>query len=349
MINTKRINVLVVDDSLFFRTAISTAISKNSGINVIGTAASAHEARDKILQLKPDVMTLDVEMPKLNGIEFLKILMAQKPMPVIMVSAVDGIVFDALRAGAVDFVEKPSSGNTDLMNSFGNELVSKILIAANAQLKGSYNTGHTPPKTPHLAATQLIKNVSTRGIIALGASTGGTEATSAILKQLPSNIPGMVITQHMPPVFTKMYAQRLNNESKLTVKEGAEGDVILPGTAFVAPGDKHMTVLKRGEQYVIHCYLGEKVSGHCPSVDVLFDSVAKYANKDFVGILLTGMGSDGAKGLLQLKNKGAFTIGQDEKSSVVYGMPMVAAKLGAVTKQSALENIPSVLLNYLKK
>ena len=342
-VENNKIKVLVVDDSLFFRTAISNGLSNHPNLKVVGVAASAFEARDKINELNPDVMTLDVEMPQMNGIEFLKILMPQKPMPVVVVSAVSGIVFEAFKAGAVDFVVKPSSAKPDNMSGFYSDLAGKILIAASAKLKsGKVDVHPLAPRT-----TGFIKN--TGGLIALGASTGGTEATSNILKALPATIPGMVVTQHMPPVFTKMYAQRLDKECALSVKEAENNDIILPGHVYIAPGDYQMAVVKKGSSMVIHCYTGEKVSGHCPSVDVLFNSVAGFANENTIGIILTGMGSDGAKGLLSMRQKGAYTIGQDEKSCVVYGMPMVAYKVGAVAKQVSLDRIADTLLDYLAK
>ncbi len=338
--DNNKVKVLVVDDSLFFRTAIANALSSHPNLRVVGMAASAFEAKDKIQELNPDVVTLDVEMPKMNGIEFLKILMAQKPMPVVVVSAVNGIVFEAFKAGAVDFVVKPASAKPDNMSGFFSDLAGKILIAASAKLKYGKSEMQVP-----VHASGRIKNMN--GLIALGASTGGTEATSAILKALPPGIPGMVVTQHMPPVFTKMYAQRLDKECALSVKEAEDNDIVMPGHVYVAPGDKQMTVTKKGGSMIIHCKPGEKVSGHCPSVDVLFGSVAEFASENTIGIILTGMGSDGAKGMLAMRQKGAYTIGQDEKSSVVYGMPMVAYKVGAVAKQTSLENIAGTLLEYL--
>ena len=348
----KKITVLVVDDSLFFRTAISSGLAKNPAIQVVGTAASAYEARDKIQQLNPDVLTLDVEMPGMSGIDFLKVLMPQHPMPVVVVSAVDGIVFEALRVGAVDFVEKPSGGKEGL-DRFTKDLASKVVVAAISSLKRPRSSAPAAPTTaekrpvaqPAMPAAGSVARLG--GLVAIGASTGGTEATSALLKALPARMPGIVITQHMPPVFTKMYAQRLDRETKLTVKEAEDGDVVQPGHAYVAAGDKHMRVMEQGGRYHLRCAAGPKVSGHCPSVDVLFESVSKFANKSIVGIILTGMGADGAKGLLAMREKGAFTIGQDEKSCVVYGMPMVAYKMGAVTRQAPLDGIPGILTNYL--
>ncbi len=342
-----KIKVLVVDDSLFYRTAISNHLRNHPKIEVVGTAENPYEARDKILTLKPDVMTLDVEMPRMNGIEFLKILMPQRPMPVVVVSSVDGIVFEALSAGAVDFVEKPSAAHRENMDEFAREVAEKVIVASKARLKSVQKS--VPLVTRGQENIERRGNFRTYGLIALGASTGGTEATSLFLKNLPASIPGMVVTQHMPPVFTKMYAQRLDKECALSVKEAEENDVIKPGHVYIAPGDRHLTVIKTGTVMKIHLEQGPKVNGHCPSVDVMFRSVAKFADKDTVGIIMTGMGSDGAQGMLEMKNKGAYTIGQDQASCVVYGMPMVAYKMGAVTVQSPLADISEVLINYLRK
>lgn len=345
-----KIKLLVVDDSAFYRTTISNVFLNHPKIRVVGTAENPYEARDKILQLKPDVMTLDVEMPKMNGIEFLKILMPQHPMPVVVVSSLDGIVFDAMRAGAVDFVEKPHSAIGETLDNFILEITEKVTIAAGIKVVRKHGCELAGKQMPRPAGPPEMKNaLPPKGLVALGASTGGTEATCAILKRLPKNIPGMVITQHMPPLFTKLYAQRLNNECAVSVKEAEENDIIRPGHVYIAPGDKHLLVSKCGADLVIHLNQGEKVNGHCPSVDVMFRSVAKIANKNTVGIILTGMGGDGAQGLLEMKEQGAYTIGQDEASCVVYGMPMVAQKMGAVTIQASLEKIPDTLMMYLSK
>lgn len=355
----KRIRVLVVDDSIMFRTAICKGLEQDPQIEVVGTAFNTYNARDKIMELKPDVVTLDVEMPGMSGIEFLKILMPQHPLPVIVVSAVDGIVFEAMRAGAVDFVAKPEAGG---MPAFIKDLAAKIKVASVARLNrpvarssGTPNVQMSSHSSSSLSApgaslTQNLKgNWDPNTLLAIGASTGGTEATSQLLKALPAGLPGMVITQHMPPVFTRMYAERLDRECKYVVSEAKDGVVLKPGHAYVAPGDMHLRVTKRAGEIVLKVGGTDKVSGHCPSVDVLFSSVAEVMGPKAIGVILTGMGADGARGLLSMKQRGAFTIGQDQQSCVVYGMPMEAMKLGAVTRQASLDMIPSVLLNQLKR
>ncbi len=341
--NGQPIKLLIVDDSAFYRQAIANAFANHPRIKVVGKACDAFEARDKILELNPDVMTLDVEMPRMSGIEFLRILMPQRPMRVVVASSLNGIVFEAMHAGAVDFVEKPSTAGAQQMNAFSREIVEKVGIAANATLQRQPGTRISQQP----AATE--DEHFGKGLIALGASTGGTEATSVILKKLPRNIPGMVITQHMPPVFTKLYAQRLDKECLVTVSEACDMDIVRQGHVYIAPGDQHLTVEKKGNDVMIRLKQGEKVNGHCPSVDVMFQSVAKIADANTIGIILTGMGADGAQGLLEMKEKGAYTIGQNEATCVVYGMPMVAQKLGAVTLQAPIERIADVLVSQLRK
>lgn len=345
----KRIRVLVVDDSLMFRTAITRSLEQDPQIEVIGTVASALDAQNKIASLAPDVVILDVVMPGINGIEFLKTLMPQHPIPVIVVSGADGMVFEAMRAGAVDFIAKPDAGE---MAAFSRELASKIKIASVARLVGPILRDPASAKrvpAPCSPLEALTGDCGKNTLVAIGASTGGTEATSQVLKALPAGMPGIVIVQHMPPVFTKMYAERLDRETLLTVHEAQDGMPILAGHAYVAPGDAHLQVARRGAELIAKVGGTEKVSGHCPSVNVLFDSVAEVMGNRAVGILLTGMGADGARGLLRMKEKGAYTIGQDKQSSVVYGMPMEAMKLGAVLREAPLEAIPGALLEQLKR
>jgi two-component system chemotaxis response regulator CheB len=273
----------------------------------------------------------------MNGIEFLKKLMPQYPLPVVVVSAVSDNVFEALNAGAVDFVTKPDVKSGRDLDVFIHELIIKIKIASLAKV-GHMKKEYT---SNQLTGGAQTKNSST--IIAIGASTGGTEAIYEVIHALPRDMPGVVIVQHMPPVFTRMYAERLNNSCRMEVVEAKNGDVIVPGKVLIAPGDFHMRINKRGSIHTVECFKGEKLNGHCPSVDVLFNSVAEKAGPNAIGVILTGMGYDGAKGLLKMKKHGAKTIGQDEESSVVYGMPKVAYDIGAVDKQATLKNIPNLL------
>ncbi|HEY5586621.1 MAG TPA: chemotaxis response regulator protein-glutamate methylesterase [Ruminiclostridium sp.] len=339
---TKRVRVLVVDDSLLFRETIARGLDADRGIEVVGTAGDAFEARDKIIELEPDVMTLDVEMPKMNGIEFLKRLIPQYPIPVVVVSSVSDNVFDALNAGAVDFVTKINSITGANKEVFINELIIKVKIASMAKV------GHIKKDTSNNRHIDKINSRKSNTIIAIGASTGGTQAILEVVKGFPIDMPGVLITQHMPPVFTKMYADRLNNLCPMEVKEAETGDIVLPGRILIAPGERHMELIRRGNNYYVECFTGDKVNGHCPSVDVLFNSVAEKAGSSAIGIILTGMGYDGAKGLMKMKQRGAFTIGQDEQSSVVYGMPKVAYDIGAVTKQASLRNIPQLIYSILE-
>ena len=337
-----KIRVLVVDDSYFMRKFLNDALAKDPALEVVGTAQDAFEAKKKVLELSPDVMTLDVEMPKINGIEFLKQLMPQSPLPVVMVSSVNGIVFDALQAGAVDFVSKSSLRESEKnKNSFLAELIVKIKIASIAQV-GQYKRTFSSDKISNLSQN---KNLG-KSLIAIGASTGGTEAIADILKELNRDVPGIVIVQHMPPVFTKLYADRLNNTCPLEVKEARDGDEALPGRALIAPGDFQMQIVAERNKYIAKVYKGEKVNGHSPSVDVLFNSVAVAAGKNALGIILTGMGGDGANGLLNMRKNGANTIGQNEKSCIVYGMPMVAMKVGAVESELPLQSISKKIYEW---
>jgi two-component system chemotaxis response regulator CheB len=331
----KKIKVLIVDDSMFVREFLSSALSKDPGIEVVGKAADPYEARDMIIDLAPDVMTLDVQMPKMNGIEFLKKLMPQYPLPVLVVSSVSDIVFDALDAGAVDFISKANIQNVNSKNAFISELIVKIKIASIAKV-GKHKHKEERGEMIQKAGEARQKN----RIIAIGASTGGTEAIYDILKNLGNDLPGIVVVQHMPPVFTKLYSDRLNNSCTMEVKEAQDGDMVMSGRVLIAPGDYQMQVQRSGRGYRVKCEKGEKVSGHCPSVDVLFNSVADAAGKEALGVILTGMGSDGAKGLLNMKGKGAATMGQSKETCVVYGMPMAAKSIGAVDRELPLSEIP---------
>lgn len=336
----KKIRVLVVDDSTLFREVLSRGVSTDPYIEVVAKATDPFDARDKILEFKPDIMTCDVEMPKMNGIEFIRRLLPQYKIPVIVVSTVSEAVFDAMNAGAVDFVTKPNIQLVSSVESFINNLIFKIKVAANAKV--------TISKSISTVSTITRETLKTNKIIAIGASTGGTEAIHNFLSHIPNNVPGIVVVQHIPPTFSHMFAQRLNNSTSFKVKEAQTGDFLEHGRVLIAPGDKHMKIKKVGSRYKVYCFQGEKINGHRPSVDVLFQSVAKECGSDAIGIILTGMGYDGAKGLLSMRKVGARTIGQDEKSSVVYGMPKVAYNIGAVEKQASLDNIPQMLFSMLR-
>lgn len=336
----KKIRVLVVDDSIVFRETIIRGIETDVNIEVVARASDPFEARDKILEWEPDVMTCDIEMPRMNGIEFVRRLLPQYSIPVIIVSGLSEAVFDAMDAGAVDFVAKPVDKASSNMQVFIRELIAKIKIAAVSKV--AFHNAVIAKQT--LYGNHFPEN----RIIAMGASTGGTEALYSILMQLPADIPGIVIVQHIPPVFSRMFSERLNNQTSLTVKEAEDGDYVEKGKVLIAPGDRHMRINKLGDRYKVEVSEGEKVSGHCPSVDMLFDSAAKKAGNEAIGIILTGMGYDGAKGLLAMKRKGARTIGQDEKSCVVYGMPKAAYDIGAVETQVPLSGIPRALMSMLK-
>lgn len=336
----KQIRVLVVDDSLMFRQIISRSLDSCPDIQVVATAGDPFQARDMILRFEPDVMSLDIEMPRMNGIDFLKKLMPQYPIPTVMVSSLNAAVFDALNAGAVDFVNKPvHCQSEDIANWVQEELAAKIRIASTVQV------GQRERKP--------MKQVASHGreyhnkILAIGASTGGTEAISSVVRQFHNDIPGTVIVQHMPSGFTAMYAERLNRECEVEVKEARDGDLVERGKILIAPGEKQMRLKRTGDMYRVEVKPGPKVSGHCPSVDVLFESVAKAAASNGVGVILTGMGADGARGLLSMRRSGAKTLGQNESTCVVYGMPKVAYEIGAVEKQVPLENIASMVYNIL--
>lgn len=328
-----KIKVLIVDDSLLFREMLSKGLKQYAFIDVIGVAGDPFEASEKILELKPDVITLDVEMPRMDGIKFLKKLLPAYSVPVIVISSLKESVFEAMDAGALDFVGKPQPGENP--NEFIREVTNKIKAASTVNIPFRKQT-----PTINLTTEGIRGVINPKNIIAIGASTGGTEAIYSMLTKFSKNMPGIVIVQHMPAGFTKLYSDRLNNNCELIVKEAEDGDMVRPGHVFIAPGDYNMTLEKKGEVYAVRCSKTDKVNGHRPSVDVLFESVADVVGSNAMGIILTGMGSDGAKGLLKVREAGGYTIGQDEKSSVVYGMPMAAYNCGAVMQQSPLFRIP---------
>jgi two-component system, chemotaxis family, protein-glutamate methylesterase/glutaminase len=341
MRSSKVIRVLIVDDSMVFREVLARGLSSDPSIEVVATAADPFEARDKLLQYSPDVMTCDVEMPRMNGIEFIRRLLPQYFLPVVVVSTVNEAVFDAMHAGAVDFQSKPNLRSVQDIELFIRELIAKVKAASHAKT--------IIPKASDVPVSQSVRQtfMSDNRIIAIAASTGGTVAIHKLLEKLPAGIPGIVIVQHIPPVYSRMFAERLNDMTPFQVKEAESGDVIAPGRVLIAPGDRHMRVRAIANGYMVECEPGPKVSGHCPSADVLFESVAREAGHRAMGILLTGMGYDGAKGLLQIRRKGGRTIGQDSDSSVVYGMPKIAFELGAVERQASLERIPHLICSIL--
>ncbi|WP_238884133.1 chemotaxis response regulator protein-glutamate methylesterase [Clostridium sp. YIM B02551] len=335
----RKIRVLIVDDSMVFREVISRGLTTDKFIEVVATAKDPFEARDKIIKYKPDVMTCDIEMPKMNGIEFIKRLLPQYKIPVVVVSSISEAVLDAMKAGAVDFVTKPDIQSVGSVEEFINELVYKVKAASESKIMDV--------KENHSEAITSSDGNSKYKIIAIGASTGGIEAIYSVLKKFPKNMPGIVIVQHIPPVFSKMFAERLNSQIALEVKEAKTGDYVEKGKVLIAPGNKHMKIKHVGDRFQVKCFDDEKVNGVRPAVDILFESVAKEAGDTAIGIILTGMGYDGAKGLLSMKRKGARTIGQDDKTSVVYGMPKAAFNVGAVEKQAKLENIPEIVYSLL--
>lgn len=340
----RQIRVLVVEDSLFFRNLLVNTLSKDPAIEVVASARDAFEARDMIVKYRPDVMTLDIEMPRMSGLEFLRKLMPQYPMPVVMISSLSDKVFDALNAGAVDFVAKPAYSDRKMLEEFIlKELPVKIKIASTAKISTlKKNT------VPDLSESVTVENRDL--VVAIGASTGGTEAIATILKDFGTDIPGVVIVQHMPAGFTEMYANRLNDQCRVMVKEAKNGDKVVPGQVLLAPGgESQMRLVKVNGNYQVEIKPGPKVSGHCPSVDVLFESVAQNAKDKALGIILTGMGADGAKGLLAMRRAGAKTIGQDESTCVVYGMPRVAYELGAVECQEKITDIAKKTYAVLNK
>lgn len=338
------IRVLIVDDSATARAVLSEILQSDPMIEVVGTASDAYIARDKIVELRPDVVCLDVEMPRMDGITFLKRLMHYVPLPVVMVSSLTQTgaqtTLDALEAGAVDFVAKPHSNIYDGKNEIYDELIAKVKMASKVKVKQKILG-----QLPRANTTSLCE--TTNKILALGASTGGTEAIKDVLMQLPRNAPGTVVVQHMPANFTANFATRLDSLCAMEVREARNGDSIVQGVVLIAPGDYHMVVRRSGARYYVEIGSGDKISGHRPSVDVLFNSVARVVGANAVGVIMTGMGSDGAKGLLEMRKAGAKTIGQDEASCVVYGMPKVAYDIGGVEKQLPLDDIAEGILGFL--
>jgi two-component system, chemotaxis family, protein-glutamate methylesterase/glutaminase len=339
------IRVLIVDDSALVRQLLREILDGDPGIEVVGVAADPYIAREKIKQLDPDVLTLDVEMPRMDGLSFLENLMRLRPMPVVMVSSLTekgaDITFAALELGAIDFVTKPKLEIERGLRDYADELIEKVKAAARARIACARR--HRPPPLPGPITGRYR---TTDRLIALGASTGGTEAIRAVLQQFPPNSPALVIAQHIPGGFSRAFAERLDRESALTVFEASDGQPITPGHAYVAPGGFHLRVERSGARWLCRVSEDEPVNRHRPSVDVLFHSVAQAAGRNAVAGILTGMGEDGARGMLALRDAGAYTLAQDEASSVVWGMPGSAVKLGAVIDVVPLEQIAGHLLEH---
>ncbi len=340
--------VLIVDDSAVVRNLLSSILSKDPSIEVIGTAPDPYIARDKIVKYHPDVITLDVEMPRMDGITFLKKLMKHFPIPVVIVSSLTpkGAIttMKAFEAGAVEVIAKPEMDITKGLEIVSARIIEKVKIAATAKVKKRDARKEAVDERRQPLTTKALAQ-STNKIVAIGASTGGTEAIREVLISMPANSPGIVIVQHMPEKFTKMFAKRLNEQCAMDVKEAREGDGVYPGVVLIAPGNHHMVLKRSGARYYVKLNQNPPVFHQRPSVDVLFESVATYTGANSVGVIMTGMGADGAGGLLKMKEAGAKTIAQDEKSSIVFGMPKEAIKLGAAQKVISLSDIPQAILS----
>lgn len=345
----RNIRVLIVDDSAVVRKVFTDSLSQARGIEVVGTAPDPYVARDKIISLKPDVVTLDIEMPRMDGITFLKKLMKHYPLPVIIVSSLtqkgSKMALDALSAGALEVISKPTASYS--VGDMGLQLADKIRAVAHVKLKARSISTLKPAVAAPVQASSLSR--TTNKIIAIGASTGGTEAIRTVLESMPPNAPGIVIVQHMPAKFTTSFAQRLNALSQIRVKEAADGDSVLNGQALLAPGNYHMLLRRSGARYFVEVKTGPLVHHQRPAVDVLFRSVSQTAGANAVGIIMTGMGADGAAGLLEMKQTGARTIAQNEESCVVFGMPKEAIKKGGVDKIVPLTDIAHTALELASR
>lgn len=345
----RKIGVLIIDDSAVVRSILTEILSSDNGIEVVGTAMDPHIAREKIKRLNPDVLTLDVEMPKMDGLSFLDNLMRLRPMPVVMISSLTeagaDVTLKALGLGAVDFISKPKLDVAHQLEGYSKEIIAKVKAAATARIHPHVPVKGGQTETSRLDAEEIEKRYSTtivlqrsplremkatEKIIAIGASTGGTEAIKEILLQMRPDSPGTLIAQHIPPAFSKAFAKRMDSLSSMIISEAEDGQIITQGHAYIAPGDRHLMLVRDGARYRCKLNDGQLVNRHKPSVDVMFRSVAQNAGLNAVGVILTGMGTDGARGLLEMHDAGAPTIAQDEKTSVVWGMPGEAVKLKAV-------------------
>ncbi len=351
----RKIRVLVVDDSALIRSVMKELINREADMECVGAAPDPLVAREMIKSLNPDVLTLDVEMPRMDGLDFLEKLMRLRPMPVVMVSTLtehgSDITFRALALGAVDFVSKPKIDIMRGMEEYAGEIIDKIRTAAQAKVRRAASPS---PNSERLSADAILPSVSgkfssTEKLIIIGASTGGTEAIKEVLTHFPADVPGILVTQHMPEAFTKSFADRLNNLCKISVKEAEHNERILPGHAYIAPGHSHLLLKRSGANYMTELSQGPPVNRHRPSVDVLFRSAANVAGANALGIILTGMGKDGAQGMLEMRQAGSHTIAQDEASCVVFGMPREAIALGGASEVVPLQGIARHTLDYLAR
>ncbi|RLA07559.1 MAG: chemotaxis response regulator protein-glutamate methylesterase [Gammaproteobacteria bacterium] len=355
----KKIKTLIIDDSALVRQVMTEILNTDPAIDVVGTASDPYAAREKIKKLAPDVLTLDVEMPRMDGITFLENLMRLRPMPVVMVSTLTAkgadVTFRALELGAIDFVSKPKLDVASSLKEYGKEIIDKIKIAAIAKVRPlERRQAKSTPVPEKLSADAVIAKSSrpqhfstTEKIIAIGASTGGTEAIKEVLMALPVTSPGVVIAQHIPEAFSGPFAKRMNGISALKVVEVSNTQQILPGHAYIAPGNRHLIVVRDGARYLCRLDDGPPVNRHKPSVDVLFRSVANNVGGNAVGVILTGMGDDGAQGLKEIRDAGGSTIAQDEKSSVVWGMPGAAVKIDAANQIVPLDNVANQVMTLV--
>ncbi len=356
------IRVMIIDDSALVRQVVSQALAKEPGIEVIATASDPLFALDKMKTQWPDVIVVDIEMPRMDGITFLRKIMAERPTPVVICSSLAEkgaqATFDALSAGAVSIITKPKVGLKSFLEDASNDIVQAVRTAARANLRALSQTVTAPRQpliTPKNSANVILPPGgptamarTTDQIIAIGTSTGGTQALEAVLTQLPATCLGIVIVQHMPEKFTAMFAERLNGICEIEVREGQNGDRVFPGRALIAPGGKHMMLKRSGAQYVVEVVDGPLVNRHRPSVDVLFRSTAKFAGANALGIIMTGMGDDGARGLKEMRDAGARTIAQDEASCVVFGMPREAIRLDAADQVISLSQIPGAMMAFAR-
>ena len=344
-----KIRVLVVDDSALVRSLLSEIINREPDMRCVGAASDPLVAREMIRQLAPDVITLDVEMPRMDGIDFLGKLMRLRPMPVLMVSTLTErgaeVTLRALELGAVDFVAKPRIGVADGLRLLAEDICAKLRTAAQAQVRRLPSPAASAPQRP---AAPGLGRLSTEKIVFIGASTGGTEATRELLMGLPADAPAVVITQHMPPGFTRSYAARLDSLCRIRIKEAADGDRILPGHGYIAPGGLHLTVERSGANYLARVRDGDAINRHKPSVEALFESAARVVGPNALGVMLTGMGADGAKAMKAMRDAGSYNICQDEASCVVFGMPREAIAQGAAHEVLPLQRIAPALLERLR-